>query len=65
MRMSIYRSARFKFMLSLAAISYLLVGCGERQSPMEAKPPKSAEYQQQISELTAERDCIKAEVQEL
>lgn len=63
--MSINLSTSFKFTLSFAAVAGLLLGCGEKPAPAEAKPDKSAEYQQQIRDLTAERDRLKAEVQEL
>lgn len=65
MSMSINLSTSFKFTLSFAAVAGLLLGCGEKPAPAEAKPDKSAEYQQQIRDLTAERDRLKAEVQEL
>ncbi|HQT50997.1 MULTISPECIES: hypothetical protein [unclassified Acidovorax] len=63
--MSINLSTSFKFTLSFAAVAGLLLGCGEKPTPAEAKPDKLAEYQQQIRDLTAERDRLKAEVQEL
>ena len=65
MRMSIQCSAPLKLPLCLAAVAALLAGCSEKQSTNEAKPEKLGEYQQQIRDLTAERDRLKAEVQEL
>ena len=63
--MSIQCSAPLKLPLCLAAVAALLAGCSEKQSTNEAKPEKLGEYQQQIRDLTAERDRLKAEVHEL
>lgn len=65
MHMSIQRSVPFKHYLSFAGVAILLAGCSDKQPPYEPKPDKSAEYQQQIRDLTAERDRLRAEVQEL
>ncbi|MGB3071565.1 MAG: hypothetical protein WBC18_23660 [Ottowia sp.] len=63
--MSIQRSAPFKLSLCLAVVSALLSGCNENKSTHDAKPDRSAEYEQQIRDLTAERDRLKTQVQEL
>ena len=63
--MSIQRSASLKLPLCLSALVALLAGCNEKQPPYEAKSDKSAEFQQQIRDLTAERDRLRTEVQEL
>ena len=76
MHMSIQHSAPSKLPLCLVAIAAVLASCGKGQSTHEAKPERSAEYQQQIRDLTAEyqqqihdltaeRDRLKIQVQEL
>lgn len=63
--MSIQFSSPSTFPVCLAAVASLLTGCNEKQPAYEVKPDKSGEYQQQILDLTAERDRLKTEVQQL
>lgn len=63
--MSIQRCVSPKWSLCLAAIATILLGCNENQPSGEAKLDQLAEYQQQIRDLTAERDRLKRQVQEL
>ena len=65
MPMSIQRSLPSMLPVCLVAVAALMAGCNEKQSAYEVKPDKSGEYLQQIRDLTAERDRLKAEVQEL
>lgn len=66
MLMSTQRSASLKLPFFLATVAALLAGCNESQPNNEVKPSESAEHlQQQIRDLTAERDHLKMQVQEL
>ncbi|MBD7962148.1 hypothetical protein [Comamonas avium] len=64
--MSTQRSASLKLPFVLASVAALLAGCNENQPSNNAKPSQSAEFlQQQIRDLTAERDHLKMQVQDL